>query len=62
MVHVAANLSEVFGRRGIGEAGFRGVPSFVSIKPLPYRICQKDKLNIEKDYAESHSVSNEVVI
>lgn len=62
MVHVAASPSEVFGRQGIGEAGFQGVPSFVPIKPLLYRICQKDKLNIEKDYAESHSVSDEVVI
>ena len=62
MVHVATSLGEVFGRRGIGEAGFQGVPSFVPIKLLLYRICQKDKFKIEKDYAESHSVSDQVVI
>ena len=41
---------------------FQGVPSFVPVKPLPYKICQKDKLYIEKDYAESRSVSNEIVM
>lgn len=61
MVHVAASLCEVFWSQGIGEADLQGVLSFVPVKSLPYTVCQKDKLYIEKDYAESHSVSNEIV-
>lgn len=62
VARVAESQSEIFVRLGIGEAGFQGVPSFVPVKPLSCRICQKNKLHFERDYAESHSVSNEVVI
>lgn len=61
MVHVAESPSEIFVRLGIGAADFQGVPSFVPVKPFPCRIRQKDKLYIERDYAESHSVSKELV-
>lgn len=60
-MHVATSLSEVLWSQGSGEADFQGVLSFVPVKPLSYRICQKDKLYIEKDYAESQSASKEIV-
>lgn len=59
MGHAAASLSEAFGR-WIGEA-FKVFRLLFLFKSLSCGICQKDKLYIEKDYAESHSVSNEVV-
>lgn len=46
---------------GAAEADFQGVSSFVPFKPLSYRSCQKVKLYIEKDSAESHSLSDETV-